>query len=264
LLDKFDIMLVLIGLGLFDEKDLSIRGIEEARSSDRVFIELYTSYWHGDLKKLEEMIGKKVEILERKDLEEECGRIIEMAKKQKVVILVQGDPLTQTTHAILLKEAMERGIETRVVHNASSVSAIGETGLHLQKFGRYVTIPFLEKTKGELPFSVYEIIRENRERGLHTLCLLDVIAEEEKYMRVSEALQILLMMEEERKEGVLRKDDKVVVCCKLGAPTPKIMYGTVEKILEISPQEIPALIIIPSDLHFTEKELLNFYSIENV
>ena len=33
------------------------------------------------------MIGKKVEVLERKDLEEECRRIIEMAKKQKVQLL---------------------------------------------------------------------------------------------------------------------------------------------------------------------------------
>ena len=41
-------MLVLIGLGLYDEKDISIRGIEEAKSSAKVYAELYTNIWKGD------------------------------------------------------------------------------------------------------------------------------------------------------------------------------------------------------------------------
>ncbi len=46
-------MLTLIGLGLFDEKDLTLKGLEEAKNADKLYVELYTSYWHGNLKNLE-------------------------------------------------------------------------------------------------------------------------------------------------------------------------------------------------------------------
>ena len=51
--------LVFIGLGLHDEKDISIKGFEELRDSEYVFIEFYTSLMPGfSLRKLESMIGK--------------------------------------------------------------------------------------------------------------------------------------------------------------------------------------------------------------
>lgn len=36
-------MLFLIGLGLSDEKDITIRGLEAIKSSERVYLEAYTS-----------------------------------------------------------------------------------------------------------------------------------------------------------------------------------------------------------------------------
>jgi len=144
-------MLVLIGLGLFDEKDLSLRGIEEAKKANKVYIELYTTAWFGDLEKLEEIIGKKIKVLKRKDLEENSGKILEEAKTQDIAIFVGGDPLVATTHSALILEARKRGIKTEVIHNSSIFSAIAETGLHIYKFGSCVTIPFLEKTRGKLP-----------------------------------------------------------------------------------------------------------------
>ena len=51
-------MLTLIGLGLYDEKDLTLRGIEQAKKADKAYIELYTSKWHGNIKNLEKLIGK--------------------------------------------------------------------------------------------------------------------------------------------------------------------------------------------------------------
>jgi diphthine synthase len=191
-------MLVLIGLGLFDEKDLTLRGTEEAKRSDKVFIELYTSKWHGNLKNLEKIINKKIEVLTRKDLEENSGRILDLAKSQSISILVQGDPMVATTHVSLIKEAKKLGVKTKIIHNASIISAIGETGLHLYKFGPSVTIPFPEKTKGKLPESVYDVIKMNKARGLHTLCLLDVIAEEKKFMAANESIKILIDLEKKR------------------------------------------------------------------
>jgi len=249
-------MFTLIGFGLFDEKDLTLRGLEQAKKADKVFIELYTSKWYGNLENLEKLVGKKVEVLKRKDLEEESNKILEQAKTQNIVIFVQGDALIQTTHIALLQEARKLGIKTKVIHNTSIISAIGETGLHAQKFGPYVTIPFPEKTKGKLPESVYEIIKMNKTRGLHTLCLLDVIGEEKKYMLPKEAMKILLDIEKKRKEGVFNENTQVIVFARAGSEDSLIVYGTVNELMKKGFGEPPAVLIVPGILHFTEKEYI--------
>lgn len=242
--------LTLIGLGLYSELDLSLRTVEEAKNSDKIYIELYTSKWHGNLKNLEKMIGKGIVELKRKDLEENSNNIVEESKTKKVIILVQGDPLVQTTHSSLLLEAKKLGIEIKVIHNASILSAIGETGLHVQRFGCYVTIPFPEKTKGKQPESVFETIRENKKRELHTLCLLDVIAEENKYMTVKEGLDIFLLGK------VINDEEKIVVFARAGSNKPLVIYDTVNNLIKKEILDIPTVIIIPGKLHFTEKEYL--------
>jgi diphthine synthase len=251
-------MLVLIGLGLSDEKDLSLRAIEEAKNSDKAYIELYTTAWFGDIKNLEEMVGKKIEVLKRKDLEENSERILNEAKEKNLVIFVGGDPLVATTHSALLLEARKKGIKTKVIHNSSIISAIAETGLHLYKFGPCITIPFPEKTKGKLPESVYEVIKMNKARGLHTLCLLD-IAEENKLMSVKEAVEILLELEGKRREGVISEGEKIVIFSKAGSEDAKIFFDTLKNLKE-KEVALPAVVIIPSLLHFTEKEFLEAIS----
>jgi diphthine synthase len=252
-------MLVLIGLGLSDEKDLSLRAIEEAKKADKTYIELYTTAWFGNLKNLEELIGKKIEVLKRKDLEESSERILNEAKEKNLVIFVGGDPLVATTHSALLLEARKKGIKTKVIHNSSIISAIAETGLHLYKFGPCVTIPFPEKTKGKLPESVYEIIKMNKSRGLHTLCLLDIDAEENKLMSVKEAIEILLRLEEERRENVINEKEKIVVFSKAGSENAKIFFDALKNFKE-KEVGLPAVIIILGLLHFTEKEFLETIS----
>ena len=247
-------MLTLVGLGLFDEKDLTLRGIEAAKAADKVYIDTYTGMWNGDLKNLERIVGKNIERVNRKDLEDNSKKIVDEAKEENVVIFVQGDPLVATTHASLILEARKSKIKTKIIHNSSIVSAIAETGLHIYKFGATVTIPFLEKTKGKLPESVYEAIKMNKTRNLHTLCLLDVIGEEAKYMKPNEAMEILLEIEEKKKEDIFTKDIEVVVFEKVGSGSvPK--YGKVKDFMKKS-FETPAVLIIPAKLHFTEKEFL--------
>ncbi len=246
--------LTLIGLGLFDEKDISLRGIEEAENSQTVYIELYTGKWHGDLKNLEKIVGKEIVILKREDLEDDSDKILEEAKTKNISIFVEGDPLIATTHSTLLTDARKLGVKTKVLHNSSIISAIGETGLHIYKFGPTVTIPFPEKTKGRLPESIFETIRENKKRGLHTLCLLDIAAEENKYMSVSEGLDIL------SGGKVVRNDDKVVIFSKAGSNNTMLIFGDMDKILKQNIRETPSVIIIPGKLHFTESEYLNNYA----
>jgi len=69
--------LIFVGLGLFDENDISLRGVEEAKNADIIFAEFYTSLLAGlSLHRLEEIVGKRIIVLRRRDLEDECGESI--------------------------------------------------------------------------------------------------------------------------------------------------------------------------------------------
>jgi len=246
-------MLTLVGLGLSDEKDLTLKGLEAAKSADKVYIELYTGKWFGSLENLSKIIGKQISELTRKDLEENSNKILQEAKIKNVVIFVQGDPLVATTHFPLLHDAKKQLVETKLIHNSSIISAIAETGLHIYKFGPIVTIPFPEKTKGKSPKSIAEIIKANKKRELHTLCLLDVVSEESRYMTINQGLQILLS------EKIITKKDILVAFAKAGSDKPLIVYNTVDNLLKKFINEIPAVIVITGKLHFTEKEYLELY-----
>ena len=104
--------LIFIGLGLFDENDISLRGVDEARSADVIFAEFYTSLLAGlSLHRLEEIVGKRIIVLRRRDLEDECGEsILRAAENGRAVLLVPGDPLIATTHIDLRIRAEKRGI----------------------------------------------------------------------------------------------------------------------------------------------------------
>jgi len=54
-------MLTFIGLGLFDEYDISLKGLEAIREADLVYAEFYTSCLMGtSLERMEKLYGKKV------------------------------------------------------------------------------------------------------------------------------------------------------------------------------------------------------------
>ncbi len=252
-------MLYFISLGLNDEKDISIKGLEVAKECEILFAEFYTTKLQTEKEKIEKLIGKEIKVLSRKDLEENSQNILNLAKSKKVGLLVGGDAFVATTHLALKLEAMKQGIETKVIHNSSIISAVGETGLHVYKFGPCITIPFPEKTKGKMPESVYEIIKMNKARGLHTLCLLDI--ENEKLMKINEGIKILLEVEKKRKENVLNLESEVVVFAKAGSENPLIAFGKIKEIMEKNFEDVPAVIIIPGLLHFTEKEFLEFFRI---
>ena len=105
--------LVFVGLGLHDEKGISLTGLEEVKTADKVFIELYTRFTPNfSIKRFEELSGKRVQKISRRELEEENGKIvIEAAKRSKTVLLVPGDPLIATTHVALRVYAERLGVK---------------------------------------------------------------------------------------------------------------------------------------------------------
>lgn len=255
-------MLSLVGLGLWDEEDISLKGLERAKNADRVYIELYTSKWYGNIKEFERMIKKEIKILNREDLEEKSSEFLEGVKGKKVVLLVPGDPLIATTHSSLLTDAKKKGIKTEIIHNASIYSAIAETGLHIYRFGVTITIPFPEKTSDQLPLSTYERIRMNKKRDLHTLLLLDVISEKEKYMEPNEGMQILLNAEEKMGKDVFTEDTEIVVFGRAGSEKPLIVFGKVKDLMNKDFGQPPFVIILPARLHFSESEYLEFFRVK--
>ncbi len=249
--------LVFVGLGLYDERDLSFRGLEEIKQADKIFAELYTSLMPGlSIQKLEKLVGKKISVVSRHALEDEGGQtILQEAKKEKVALLVPGDPLIATTHLDLRIRAEKLGIKTRVVHGASIVSAvIGLSGLQNYKYGRSVTIPFPEE--GFTSETPYRVIMENRKMGLHTLCFLDVKAEENKYMTVRDGLEALLATEKRKRNRVITSDTLVVGIARAGSRNSTIKAGYVGDVIKHNFGAPPHTLVFPSKLHFMEAEAL--------
>jgi len=246
-------MLSLIGLGLHDEKDVTLKGIEAAKKCGRVYAELYTSPWQGSLKALEKSIGKKIVTLQRYDLEEGSKKLIDESEKQDIALFVSGDPLVATTHSSLITDARKRGVEVRIIHSSSVFSAIAETGLHIYKFGKTATIAYPEDNF--YPKTPYKVLAKNLKEGAHTILLLDVKSEKNLYMTVGEAIGIMLDIEGMEKKGVFTRDTNCLGVARLGGNT-LIGYGTAEELRKKSFGSPPHVLIVPGKLHFSEEEYL--------
>jgi len=250
--------LTFVGLGLHDELGLTLRGLRAAREADVVFLELYTSLMPGlSLRRLEELVGKRLRLVDRRVLEEQDARpLLEEALAGKnVVLLVPGDPMVATTHLAVRLRAERMGIRTGLVHAPSIISAVvGLTGLHAYKFGRTTTITYPER--GLLSEAAYRAVVENKARGLHTICLLDARAEEGRFMTVREGLELLLELEERLGKGAVRPDSLAVGIARAGSEEPVVRAGSVEKLLKQDLGPPPHTLVIPGPLHFTEAEAL--------
>lgn len=173
-------------------------------------------------------------------------------EKENVAFLVVGDPFGATTHSDLILRAREKGIkankrnirkiclikrillidiksfyysmiQVKIVHNSSILTAIGCCGLQLYRFGETVSIPYWNNDWQ--PNSFYEKIISNRQRDLHTLCLLDIKIKEptiesitkkkkeympSQFMSVSEAATQLLKVIEEKNEETKERSGKIL------------------------------------------------------
>lgn len=247
--------LIFVGLGLNDDKGITVKGLEEAISADTVFMETYTSRMPDfNMQRFEAAIGKKVQLIARRDLEEENGkRLIDHAKAGKAVFLVPGDPFIATTHVTLRIEAEKLGVKTRVVHGISIMSAIMSlSGLHNYKFGKTVTVPFPDNFS-ETP---YKVISQNKKLGLHTLCLLDLRAAQNRYLTINEGLIQLLEVEKRKKHGVVTSQTVALGIARAGSNNPILKADFVENLLGFDFGEPPYSLIIPGDLHFMEVDTL--------
>lgn len=241
-------MLWLIGTGLNDEKDLSVRAVDIIKKADYIYLESYTSIWRGDLSKITD---KEVVKADRDLVENKADEIISKAKDKDVVFLVVGDVLSATTHADLILRAREKGVKFKMLHNASVLTAVGDCGLSLYKFGKVSSIPFHNENV-ETP---YDVIKENKD--LHTLLLLDL--KNDKTMSVSEGIKYLLKVEGKRKENVFTEDSFCVGCASLGTSEEDIKFGKAKDLLDYEFKSYPQCLIVVGKLHFVEEEFLEMF-----
>src|SRR5436853_7657485 len=118
--------LTFIGLGLNDEKGITLEGLEEARRADSVYGEFYTNIMPNlALKRPEKETGKKVEVLDRSQLEDEGGKkVLTAASTKRVAFLVPGDPLIATTHISLMPSLANMPTASRALHAPSIRSTV--------------------------------------------------------------------------------------------------------------------------------------------
>ncbi len=247
--------LIFIGLGLYDEKDISLKGLEEIKHCDRVFAEFYTAKLVGtNLDKIEKIIGKKITVLSREETEK-GDKILNSGEKENVAFLTCGDSMTATTHVDLRMRAIKLGVETRVIHGSSIVTAVsGLLGLQNYKFGRTTTLAYPEGDY--FPTSPYEVIRDNKKIGLHTLVLLDIQADKNRYMTANDGINLLLQMGEKTKKNILNKDSIICVVARAGSDKPLVVAGTIKDLIGRDFGSPLHTIVVPGRLHFMEVEAL--------
>ena len=263
--------LYMIGLGLGDKKDITLKGLEAIKNSDIVFLENYTSVLSSSKEELEEFYGKEIILASRDLVEKNSDEIIIPAKTKNVCFLVVGDVFGATTHADIYLRAKKQGISIKIISNTSIINAVGITGLGLYRFGKTTSIVFDEDWLPETP---YNAIKENLERGLHTLCLLDIkvaepsrknllkginTPEPSRFMNVSQGIEVLQKIEIKRKENIITNDTFIIGIARLGRENSQIKAGKLKDIKNHDFGEPLHSIIIPGELHDVEKEMLDQY-----
>lgn len=244
----------LVGLGLHDAKDITVKGLEVVRSADKVYAEFYTAILAGTSQgDLEHFLGKPVTILDRIGVEKGGNDLVGEARRHNVVLLTAGDPLAATTHTDLVLRARAAGVPVAIVHAPSILSAApGLVGLQHYKFGRTTTL--VRPEAGWFPTSPFAAIQENHERGLHTLVLLDIKADERYFMTANEGLELLLELARRTEASWFSLDTQVGVIARAGAAHPQVATGTVAELRTEDYGPPLHCIVVPGDFQVVELE----------
>jgi diphthine synthase len=249
-------MLTFVGLGLYDERSVTVAGRDAIAAADHAFAEFYTSRLVGaDVDAIEDYHDTTIEVRDRAGVEQEPEPILDAAEAGDAVFLTAGDTMISTTHVDLRLRAEQRGIETRVVHAPTAESAASSlTGLQNYRFGKATTLPF-EWAHGAdgVPDSVLDTVEANRERGLHTLVYLDIKVDHPRvdgdaYMTASEAASLLAEHWDPDALGV--------VVARAGAPDATVRA---DRLAALADEDFGAplhLIVLPGDLHHVEQDAL--------
>ena len=106
-------VLYLIGLGLCDEKNITLRGLEYIKSSDYIYMEYYTSILSVDKSKLESLYEKPIILADREMIESNFdSEILSKVKEHKVSDIIKGKKIYERSKFISVNEGLNELIET--------------------------------------------------------------------------------------------------------------------------------------------------------
>ena len=238
--------LYMMGLGLEDEKSISLKALEKIKLCNELYLENYTSILQVQKSKLEKLYNKKIILADRELIESNFSNIILKAKKENIALLIPGDVFSATTHISIFQEAKENNVKIEIYNNASVLTAVGITGLELYKFGRTASIPF-DNSKIITPVT---ILKDNQKSNLHTLFLLDLNPKENKFLTIKEAIEYL-------EKNKVSSKEKALACARLGCKDYLIKSGALSDLKSKDYGKPPYCLIMPSKLHFIEEEMFN-------
>ncbi|XP_033109327.1 diphthine methyl ester synthase-like [Anneissia japonica] len=272
-------MLYFVGLGLGDATDITVKGLETVKKCSRVYLEAYTSILGVEKDKLEEFYGKDVILADRDMVEQNSEEIFQNTSEEDVAFLVVGDPFGATTHTDLILRARKEGLKYQVIHNASIMNAIGCCGLQLYSFGETISIVFWTETWR--PDSFYEKIASNKQRGMHTLCLLDIKVKEQsienlmkgnkifeppRFMTVNQAASQLIEIIQKRRDAekdlAFTEDSICVGVARVGSDTQQIVSGTIQDMTVADLGGPLHSLVIAGNMHPIELEMLREFSVD--
>ena len=243
-------MLTFIGLGLYDDRSITLQGRDALDEADAASAEFYTSFLAGaTIDDIETAHDIDIRVRDRAGVEQDPAPILDAAEEGHAAFLTAGDTMISTTHVDLRLRAIDRGIDTRVVHGTTAQTAASSlTGLQNYRFGKATTLPFERSHGGDgVPASVLDTIGENTDRDLHTLVYLDIDRENGDYMTGDHAARLL------REAGL---DRLGVVIARAGSDDPTVAAGSLGTLADQSFGDPLHMLVLPGELHPLERDAL--------
>ncbi|XP_039310002.1 diphthine methyl ester synthase isoform X2 [Solenopsis invicta] len=229
-----------------------------------------------------EFYGRPLIAADRELVESGADEILPRNEDEDVAFLVVGDPFGATTHTDLVLRAKEKAIQVKVIHNSSILTAVGCCGLQLYSYGEIVSIPYWTDTWR--PDSFYEKIASNRQRGLHTLCLLDIKIKEPtlesitkkkkeymppRFMSVNEAASQLItildnkIQDEGHKDLAFTRQSLAVGLARVGCEDQHIVACPLQDMMHADLGSPLHCLVIPAEkLHPLEIEFLTQFALD--
>ena len=262
-------MLYMIGIGLNDAEDITVKGLNAIKKCKYVYLENYTSILQCTKEDLEKFYDKEVILASRDLVEKNAEEILNKAETEDVAFLVVGDVFGATTHTDIFLRARQKNIKIKIINNTSILNAVGVVGLELYKYGKTTSIVFPDNNW--LPETPYDVIKQNKSQGLHTLCLLDIktaeptredilknknATQKPRFMTVKEAIEVLLKIEEKRKENIFTENTFCIGVARIGRDDQIIKSGKASELLKEDFGGPLHSLIVPGKLHFIEEDML--------
>lgn len=245
-------MFYIIGIGLTTNQ-ITEEGIKAIKKSNKIYIDNYTNILsEGQIIEIEKKINKKIISLNRTELEQKKEFI-----KDNCALLVIGNPFSATTHYSIIEDLKKNKIEYKIIPGISIFNYRGSFGLSEYKFGKTVSIVYPEKNY--FPKSFYNIILDNLKINAHTLCLLDIKVQENRYMSVKEACRIL----EEIDENKILENKICILLSAMGSENEKIKKFNFKEYNKLKEYPKPQSFVICADLNEIEKVNINEYNWRN-